>query len=183
VLGDRLTVRPPWEPPAPTGLDIAIDPGQAFGTGSHATTRLCLELMLDDAAPAGTFVDVGCGSGVLAIAAAKLGFEPVIGLDYDPLAVSATGENARRNGVELDVRRLDLRADQVPDGDLVVANILAGPLIAWADTQERFAPRLILSGVLDSEADRVRDAFTARGLAESERRRHGDWTALALRSA
>ncbi len=84
VLGDRLAVRPPWEPPdRPVAVDLVIDPGQAFGTGAHATTRLCLELMLE-LAPGGSFVDLGCGSGVLAIAAARLGWDPVIGVDNDP---------------------------------------------------------------------------------------------------
>ena len=94
-------MRPPWEPPGDTALDVVIDPGQAFGTGSHATTRLCLELMLElDAASRGSFVDVGCGSGVLAIVAAKLGFAPVTALDYDRAATAATRENAARNGVD-----------------------------------------------------------------------------------
>jgi ribosomal protein L11 methyltransferase len=181
VLGDRLTVRPPWEPPGETDVDIAIDPGQAFGTGAHATTRLCLELMLEGAPGDGrAFVDVGCGSGVLAIAAVKLGYAPVLALDYDPAAVAATAENARRNAAALDVRLWDLRRDQVPDADLVAANVLAGPLIAWAAAQERFAPRLILSGILTSEADRVAAAFGARGLIETGRRHRGEWTAVTL---
>ena len=118
VIGDRLTVRPPWEPPGDTALDVVIDPGQAFGTGSHATTRLCLELMLDlEPAVRGSFVDVGCGSGVLAIVAARLGFAPVTALDYDPAATAATRENAARNGVELEVRDFDMRAEQAPGAD------------------------------------------------------------------
>jgi ribosomal protein L11 methyltransferase len=183
VLGDRLTVRPPWEPPGDTELDVAIDPGQAFGTGAHATTRLCLELMLEKPVAEGSFVDVGSGSGVLTIAAAKLGFSPVLALDNDPAAVTATQENARRNGVTVDVRRLDLRSEQVPEADLAVANVLAGPLIAWSGTQERFGPRLILSGMLISEADRVAAAFAQRGLAQTHRRDRGEWTALALASS
>jgi ribosomal protein L11 methyltransferase len=180
VLGDRLTVRPPWEPPGDTALDVTIDPGQAFGTGAHATTRLCLELMLEHDGPRASFVDVGCGSGVLAIVAARLGFASVTALDYDPAAVQATDENAQRNGVALRARRLDLRRDQVPDADLVAANVLAGPLIAWAAFQHRLAPALILSGILTPEADRVAAAFAGRGLAERERRTRGEWTALAL---
>ena len=114
---------------------------------------------------AGSFVDVGCGSGVLAIAAAKLGFDPVLALDYDPAAVAATGENAHRNGITLDARLFDLRHEQVPDAGLVAANVLAGPLIAWAAHQQRLAPQLILSGILTTEADRVAAAFAQRGLA------------------
>ncbi len=180
VLGDRLTVRPPWEPRGETALDVVIDPGQAFGTGAHATTRLCLELMLESPVDHGSFVDVGCGSGVLAIVAAALGFDPVSALDYDPAAVTATEENARRNGVALRVSRFDLRADQVPEGDLVVANVLAGPLVAWAGHQRRLPARLILSGILTAEAERVADAFAGRGRVVTARREQGEWTALAL---
>jgi ribosomal protein L11 methyltransferase len=181
VLGDRLTVRPPWTPPARTALDVVIDPGQAFGTGAHATTRLCLELMLEHATR-GSFVDLGCGSGVLAIVAAKLGFSPVTGLDHDAAAVHATTENARRNGVELEALRFDLRTDQVPDCDFVAANVLAWPLRAWAASQRRLAPELILSGLMTEEADDVLSAFAARGFHERSRRRRGEWTALALSS-
>jgi ribosomal protein L11 methyltransferase len=182
VLGDRLTVRPPWEPSGQTAIDVAIDPGQAFGTGAHATTRLCLELMLELGPDAGLFVDVGCGSGVLAIVAAKLGFDPVIALDYDPAAVAATQENARRNDVALRAELFDLRRDQVPEADLVAANVLAGPLIAWAARQHSLPPQLILSGILTVEADRVAAAFAERGRAVTRRLEQGEWTALALRA-
>ncbi|HEV3053771.1 MAG TPA: 50S ribosomal protein L11 methyltransferase, partial [Solirubrobacteraceae bacterium] len=99
VLDGRLRVRPPWEPAGTEPLDIVIDPGQAFGTGAHATTRLCLELLLSLEGPQGSFVDLGCGSGVLAIVAARLGFAPVLALDFDPAAVEAATANARANGV------------------------------------------------------------------------------------
>jgi ribosomal protein L11 methyltransferase len=185
VLGDRLTVRPPWEPPGETELDVVIDPGQAFGTGAHATTRLCLELLLDSAGRGGAWgcgscVDLGCGSGVLAIVAALLGYAPVRALDFDPLAVQATAANAAVNGVAVDVRRFDLRAEQAPDADLVLANVLAGPLLAWAGLQERLPARLILSGLLTGETDRVAGAYAARGMTPVETRVHGDWAALVL---
>ncbi len=179
VLGDRLTVRPPWEPPGDTALDVVIDPGQAFGTGAHATTRLCLELMLETES-AGSFVDVGCGSGVLAIVAARLGFKPVSGLDYEPAAIAATRCNAAANGVAISVQALDLRRDQVPPADLAAANVLAAPLLAWSVSQRELAPRLILSGLLSSEADRVAEAFARRGRHERLRRVSGEWAALAL---
>src|SRR5439155_223939 len=100
---------------------ITIDPGRAFGTGSHPTTRLCLEL-LSELEPA-SLLDVGCGSGVLAIAAAKLGFAPVVGVDSDPHAIVAAGANAAANGIGLDLRRLDARVDPLPESDVGVANI------------------------------------------------------------
>ncbi|MGH2896253.1 MAG: 50S ribosomal protein L11 methyltransferase [Solirubrobacteraceae bacterium] len=180
VIGDRLTVRPPWEPPGDTALDVVVDPGQAFGTGSHATTRLCLELMLDLDRDRGSFVDVGCGSGVLAIVAAKLGFAPVIALDYDRAATAATRENAARNAVELDVRDFDMRHEQAPGAAYGTANVLAGPLVTWAASQRELPPILILSGLLATEADRVAEAYAQRGHAERARRVSGDWAALLL---
>ncbi len=180
VIAGRLTVRPPWELPADTSLDVVIDPGQAFGTGAHATTRLCLELLLDWEGPRGRCVDLGCGSGVLGIVAAKLGWEPVLALDYDRAATAAAAENAARNRVELDIREFDLRAEQVPPADLVIANVLAPPLITWAESQRQLAPRLILSGLLAGEADRVAEAYARRGRRERERRVRGEWAALAL---
>jgi ribosomal protein L11 methyltransferase len=184
VIGDRLTVRPPWEPPGATALDVVVDPGQAFGTGAHATTRLCLELMLeldlDLDPPARSFVDVGCGSGVLAIAAAKLGFAPVIALDYDRAATAATRDNAARNGVELDVRDFDMRHEQAPHCHFGAANVLGGPLVTWAESQRELPPTLILSGLLATEADRVAQAYAARGHAERERRIAGEWAALLV---
>ncbi len=180
VIGERLTVRPPWEPPGQTALDVVIDPGQAFGTGSHATTRLCLELMLDLPAHSGSFVDVGCGSGVLAIVADKLGFAPVMALDYDRAATTASLENARCNGVEIDVRAFDMREEQAPGADVGAANVLAGPLVAWAASQRDLPPTLILSGLLATEADHVAEAYADRGHGERERRVSGEWAALLL---
>ena len=180
VLDDRLCVRPPWAPAGRAAVDVVIDPGQAFGTGAHATTRLCLELMLDRPRTSGSFVDLGCGSGVLAIVAAKLGFGPVTALDYDPAAVDATIANAELNGVGLRTERFDMRTDQVPDCDFLAANVLAGPLRAWAASQRQLPPELILSGVLRDEADGVSRAFVARGMHERERRIQAEWTALYL---
>jgi ribosomal protein L11 methyltransferase len=179
VLAGRLTVRPPWEPAGDTALDVVIDPGQAFGTGAHATTRLCLELLLDS--EPGSFADIGCGSGVLAIVAACLGFGPVLALDYDPLAVAATVANASVNGVELQAAALDLRTDQVPVCDLWAANVLAGPLRNWAASQREVADHVILSGLLRAEVTDVAGAFAGHGLRETERRERGEWAAVRLR--
>jgi ribosomal protein L11 methyltransferase len=193
VLGDRLTVRPPWEPAGATALDLVIDPGQAFGTGAHATTRMCLELLLQLPAPSGGAgscsapgaVDLGCGSGVLAIAAAKLGWDPVLALDYDPLSVQASTENALANGVAhlIGARRFDLRSELVPAAPLVLANLLAPLLLSWRDQLAAGAPppaTVIASGLLVHEADTIANAFAAAGLHERARRQDGDWAALLL---
>jgi ribosomal protein L11 methyltransferase len=187
VLDGRLTVRPPWEPAAATPIDIVIDPGQAFGTGAHATTRLCLELLLELAESGsahGELVDLGCGSGVLAIAAARLGFAPVLGLDNDPASLEATVDNARRNGVQVRAERHDLRADPPVTGATVVANLLAPLLTAWAGRlAEVAAPppgRVIASGLLAREAEHVAAAFLPLGLVESALRVRGEWAALLL---
>ena len=182
VLDGRLAVRPPWEPPVGAPVEVVIDPGQAFGTGAHATTRLCLELMLDLPAH-GEFLDLGCGSGVLAIAAARLGWDPVVALDYDPASVEATVDNARVNGVAISVARHDLRVDPVATGRTVAANLLRPLLLAWASRLVD-APSLpetvIASGLLVGEADEVAGALAALGLVETARRESGEWAALLL---
>jgi len=195
VLGDRLTVRPPWEPPAAAGLDIVIDPAQAFGTGAHATTRMCLELLLELAPPragagcsAAGAVDLGCGSGVLAIAAAKLGWDPVLALDYDPLSVSATSSNAFANGVAhlVGVRRFDLREEIAPAAPLVLANLLAPLLRTWHEQLLGGAPApriVIASGLLVAEADSIAGAFADVDLRVKRRRERGEWAALLLERA
>ncbi len=182
VLDGKLTVRPPWEPPARTPIDLVIDPGQAFGTGAHATTRLCLELMLE-LDPHGPFLDLGCGSGVLAIAAARLGWAPVRALDNDPASVAATVENARRNGVAVDVARHDLRDGEVPTERTVVANLLA-PLVrdlaARLPSRAGLPERIIAGGLLVDEVDGIATAFASHGLVEARRRSRGEWAALLL---
>lgn len=192
VMDSRLAVRPPWEPPQGTAVDVVIDPGRAFGTGAHATTRLCLELMVEISfawrkkspkmEPAlGPLLDLGCGSGVLAIAAAKLGWGPVLAVDNDPSAVAAARENAGANRVEVEVRRLDLRTDPLPSAPTVVANLLGPLLMALASRLASPPPkRLIAGGLLREEADRVAGAFALRGLQERERRLDGDWGTLLL---
>jgi ribosomal protein L11 methyltransferase len=188
VLEGRLTVRPPWEPPGDTPLDIVVDPGQAFGTGAHTTTRLCLELLLELAGQGraqGPFLDLGCGSGVLAVSAAKLGFGPVVALDKDPAAVQATVQNAAANGVSLEVSRFDLRQALPPPAPVVTANLLSPLLIAWATSLESAPDRgpeiVVASGILAHEADRVASAFARAGLPEEQRRLQGDWAAMVLR--
>jgi len=183
--GRVLRVRPPWEEASavPAEIDLVIDPGQAFGTGAHATTRLCLELLLT-LAPGTSCVDLGCGSGVLAIAAAKLGWAPVLGLDHEPESVASTINNASANGVTVTAERFDLRRDgAVPSASLVVANLLLPLLLDLAKSGFDHEPPqlMIASGLLAGQADQVSEAFSrAHGLFEEDRRFHGDWAGLLL---
>jgi ribosomal protein L11 methyltransferase len=181
LLDGRLYIRPPWEQPAVrAGVhEVVIDPGQAFGTGSHPTTRLCLELMLEVDEEGGSFADLGCGSGVLAIAAAKLGFDPVSAYDADRAAVAATDMNARANAVLLDrVERRDLRSGAPPLADVVAANLMRPLLLHVAEQMDGRPRALILSGLLDHEADEVAAAFAP--MAERRRLSLKGWTALLL---
>ncbi len=192
TIGERLHVRPPWcDPPAGAGsaplLDIVIDPNQAFGTGAHATTRLCLEalLALPQPVPPAPLIDLGCGSGVLAIAAAKLGWGPVGGLDHEAAAVVAARENAQANGVALDVRAGDLLhgGAPAPSAPTVVANLLRPLLAHIARTGFAGEPpqTLIVSGLLRAEADAIAAAFAReQGLHERARGELGEWAALTL---
>jgi ribosomal protein L11 methyltransferase len=182
-----LRVRAPWH--EPRRGDLVIDPGQAFGTGAHATTRLCLELMtaIDAADADGRVLDLGCGSGVLAIAAARLGWGAatrgqagaIVAVDHDQLAVEAARENATVNGVEIAVDRLDLRDEPVPAASIVLANLLRPLLLA-----ARFAepPRLLIaSGLLAAEGDEVSSHLAAElGLVERRRLEAQGWIALEL---
>ena len=178
----RLRVRPPWEDAIagdPELIELVVDPAQAFGTGAHATTRLCLELLLSLEA-GGPFADWGSGTGVLAIAAARLGYDPVLAVDLDPHSVEASGFNARENGVRLEVRRHNLRTTPAPYAPTVCANLVRPLLLDVARLLERVPDHLICSGLLRQEADEVAAAFAAHGLAERDRRSAGEWSALLL---
>ena len=156
-FGEKLWIVPSWhEPPQPNTVNILLDPGLAFGTGTHPTTALCLQ-WLDKADLTGkTVIDYGCGSGILAIAAALLGANKVIGVDTDPQALEATQANAQRNGVIIETY-LPQHCPTV-ECDLLLANILAGPLM---ELMPRFVEltrpdtQLVLSGILDVQADTV----------------------------
>lgn len=206
VVGGRLCVRPSWETgeagPA-ASIDVVVDPGRAFGTGAHPTTRLCLELMLEleEAGEAsGPLSDLGTGSGVLAIAAAKLGWQPVTGYDHETASIEAAQNNAQLNAVELTTQLLNVR-EGLPDlARTTVANLTA-PVLKTIATQlhggrgraRRSLPAvappgsspspkaLICSGVLPEELDDVAAGFELCGLGEVERRIDGDWAALLLR--
>jgi ribosomal protein L11 methyltransferase len=179
----RVRVRPPWEAAEAGAIDVMIDPGQAFGTGSHATTRLCLELLCD-LEPDGALADWGCGSGLLAIAAAKLGWDPVAACDIEAESVAAARENAIANGVpQIEVLRSDLREEGGPWAPTVCANLVRPLLLEVADRMVRAPRRLIASGLEPGEGDEVAAAFLVRhGLRERRRIERGEWCALLLSS-
>ncbi|MEX2106111.1 MAG: 50S ribosomal protein L11 methyltransferase [Solirubrobacterales bacterium] len=188
LVGGRLWLRPSWEKPREGAVDVVVDPGQAFGTGAHPTTRLCLELLaeLEEAGEAGgELTDLGTGSGVQAIAAAKLGWGPIRGYDHEAPALEAAAANARANGVELELERVNLRERLPALAPTTVANMTAPILRAVAaQLDPATAPEvLVCSGLLPAELDETAAAFAAAGLAEAERRRDGDWAALLLRRA
>lgn len=160
-FGEKLWIVPSWhQPPHPEAVNILLDPGLAFGTGTHPTTALCLQ-WLDQADLTGkTVIDYGCGSGILAIAAALLGADKVIGVDTDPQALEATQANAQRNGVIIETY-LPLHCPTI-ECDLLLANILAGPLM---ELMPRFVEltrpqtQLVLSGLLDVQAETLRQHY------------------------
>lgn len=192
AVGRRLLVCPPWEAPAEAlasgRVTVVIEPGRAFGTGGHGSTRGCLELLerVVHATPAPRALDVGCGSGILAISAARLGVTRVDAIDIDPDAVAATEENARRNGVADRVRAAVASIDawEGPPAPLLLANLLAAAHVALASTLTRaVAPggSLIAGGLLAHEVPPVAGTFAAAGCWLAEVAEHEGWAALLLR--
>jgi ribosomal protein L11 methyltransferase len=183
LVGDRVWVRPSWFEPREGTIDVVIDPGRAFGTGAHATTRMCIEALIEHGGGAsGALTDLGTGSGVLAVAAAKLGWGPVTGYDHEEAALEAAAANAEANGVKLELERVNLRESLPPLAPTVVANLTA-PLLRHvaAGIEGREPPsRLVCSGLLETEADAVSGAFAKAGLAESRRRSEGDWASISF---
>jgi ribosomal protein L11 methyltransferase len=184
----RVFVRPSWvDAPLPAGMvEVVLDPGMAFGTGTHPTTSLCLAALSDllDQRPGASVLDVGTGSGLLAIAARKLGAGRVAGNDNDPVAVAVARENAGRNGAEVHLTEDPLPRLEGPF-ELVVANILANTLVELAPELDRqLAPGgvVLLSGILAPQEAEVRAAYVARGLRPlpGGDRRDGEWSLLAL---
>lgn len=193
-MGQRLWIVPSWhEPPDPDAVNLHLDPGLAFGTGTHPTTALCLE-WLDGLALTGklsgrAILDIGCGSGILAIAALKLGAGEATGTDIDPQALQASRDNAIRNAIVDDDLRLCYPEELAKTGTaarfpVVIANILAGPLIELAATVAgHVAPsgRLVLSGILENQASEVIDAYREQGLVMDEPVIREGWVRLSGR--
>jgi ribosomal protein L11 methyltransferase len=171
-VADRLWVGPPWEDPPPGLLSVVIDPGRAFGTGSHPSTLLTLELLcgID---PTGPVLDLGCGSGVLSVAAGKLGFSPLLACDIDPIGVESTVLNGEANGVTVKAFEADARSDPLPRAELWLANILQRPLEAIL-ARDDAAPRAIVSGLLATEP------LDAPAYEVTEQALRDGWQALLL---
>jgi ribosomal protein L11 methyltransferase len=161
AINERLWIVPSWhQAPDPRAINLILDPGMAFGTGSHPTTRLCLEWLCRAVTPGASVLDYGCGSGILAIAAARLGASQVTGVDIDDNALAAAADNAARNGVQLTLRHS--REPLAARFDIVVANILANPLCLLAPLLVRLTQkggRIALSGILEGQAEQVRAAY------------------------
>lgn len=181
-FGERLWICPSWrEVPDPAAVNVMLDPGLAFGTGTHPTTSLCLRWLDSLTLTGKQVVDFGCGSGILALAALKLGARHVTGIDIDPQALQASQENARRNDVA-DRLSVYLPEDQPRlQADLVMANILSGPLLELQETITAFCKpggKLVLSGILAEQVDRIEVAY-ARDFDLEASAIDGDWARVA----
>lgn len=178
--GERLWIVPTWHsPPVPDAVNIVLDPGAAFGTGSHPTTRLCLAWLEREVRPGDTVLDYGCGSGILGIAALKLGAARAIGVDIDPRALEAARYNSERNGVSLEL--LDAQVPWRGEARLSVANILANPLRMLAPvivSHTRRGGRIALAGILDEQVQDVLAAYAPWARLEVAAR-DGDWVLVA----
>ncbi|MBF7053378.1 50S ribosomal protein L11 methyltransferase [Halomonas sp. KAO] len=190
-MGERLWIVPSWHtPPEPGAVNLHLDPGLAFGTGTHPTTALCLAwldaLAICEALEGQTVLDIGTGSGILAIAALKLGARQAVATDIDPQALTASRDNAERNGVQEQALHL-CYPEQLDDAEtfpVVVANILAGPLVEMAPMiAGHVAPggRLALSGILEGQAEQVLQAYREQGLRMDEPVTREGWVRLTGR--
>lgn len=190
-IGNRLLIRPLWidVETQPGDIEIALDPGMAFGTGTHPTTQLCLEALEDLILPAQDVLDLGCGSGILSIAAAKLGANKVLALDIDPIAVATTRENAAENGVTTNVYAEQGSHDSVLSAarrfDLMLVNILARIILSMCDDNLgqllRPAGIAVFSGIINTQADEVEAGLQRAGLQPYRRRQMGDWMLIEAR--
>ena len=201
-IGERLIVRPEWEEKPSDGVVLTLDPGLSFGTGGHETTRACLEYIDALASEKRSMLDMGCGSGILSIAASLLGCKDVAGFDVDADAVASSRENAAKNDAEvryfvhaLGGAKTDENGDAVPSGDrrnsgtgkiepadIVAANILGPLLIRYADEIAPYAKEyLIISGILNELYEQVKEEFVTRGFTEAGRKTLGEWSTGLLK--
>lgn len=185
--GDGIWVGPPWVEKPVDRLSVVIDPGRAFGTGAHPTTRLCLSLMLELAGRGlarGPLTDVGCGSGVLAIAAAGLGWDPVEGFDTELAATEASRLNAADNGLDLRFEKRDFRNPGWGVPETLVANLTAPLLVDLAGSLEadKIPLRIVCSGLLDSEGEKVTRAFGDLGLQSTADDVIDGWMGILMES-
>jgi ribosomal protein L11 methyltransferase len=187
-IGRRLHIRPRWVETgtSPEDVEIALDPGMAFGTGTHPSTQLCLQALEDWIEPGARVLDLGCGSGILAIAAAKLGASDVLALDIDPVAVDVARTNAEQNGVAQKVTVQDGSLEALIHSsrrfDLIVVNILAKVIIEMCAQRlgqvVRPGGKAIFSGIIHNQAGEVEDALRQTGLVPYARRQEGDWVLI-----
>lgn len=184
VIGGRIVVRPPWAPaPDPGLIDVVLAESSAFGSGMHPTTRACLELLLE-LEPTGSFADLGCGSGVLAIVAARLGWEPLVAVDVQPLSVQTARENAERNGAEIEIDVADLLQVPAPTADGFAANVPAAVHASVVSRWHAAAPEVgLLSGFGEGEADAVIAGYGRWGLRERRRLAREGWVVAEVRRA
>lgn len=186
-IGKRLVVSPSWEEYEPSGDDVLmrLDPGMAFGTGTHDTTRLCLELLEECVSEKTHILDVGTGSGILSVGGVLLGAPSALGVDIDPVAVKVADENAALNGVSDKTRFVcgDLTDKVSGTFEIVTANIVADVIIRLLGTVKNYlipGGVLIVSGIIDTRADEVENACHKAGFRTVERREHGGWVAILL---
>jgi ribosomal protein L11 methyltransferase len=186
LVAGRVLIRSPWDPPASEGvLDLVLERGGGgFGSGSHATTRMCLALLLD-LEPAGGAVDLGCGLGTLAIAAARLGWAPVVGVDRMAGAVEAARANGERNGVAVDWIVADLEAGPIPLAELLLINAPPAVHARVAEALAGGAPtrHVVLSGVVPGELGPVLDGYATAGWTVAQEREEDGWSAARLEPA
>lgn len=187
-IGKRLVVTPSWEEyePAENEVQMRLDPGMAFGTGTHDTTRLCLELLEDCVGPDTHILDVGTGSGILSVGGVLLGAASALGVDIDPVAVKVANENAELNGVSDKTEFVcgDLTDKVHGTFEIVTANIVADVIIRLLSTVKNYLVKggvLIVSGIIDTRADEVENACHEAGFATERRLEHGGWVAIQLR--
>ncbi len=182
VVAERFLLRPDWAPPSDDRslIEIVLEQGPAFGTGLHPTTQACLATMAEVELH-GSFADIGCGSGVLSIAAAKLGWSPVVAIDVDPNSIRIARGNADRNGVAIDVRRVDVASEPPPGAETVVANVPPAVQLALAERLDATPSLLIASGFKPDEIAAVASAWEPRGLSVADEVRANEWSVLVMR--